>query len=204
MIVNRLSQEQQAQVVAMLVEGNSIRSVERMTGIHRDTIMRLTVRVGEHCAALMERVIRDVKCEAVEVDELWTFVGKKQARLTYDERQRQDIGDQYVFVALDAQTKLIPHFSVGKRNMITAYEFMEVLKRRIPGRFQLTTDAFVPYIGAVEMAWGADAPDYAQLVKDFAGINPGRARYSPRSVRALHHDARIRHARPRTCDYQPR
>lgn len=101
--VNQLSKGRQAQILGMLVEGMSIRGVERVTGVHRDTIMRLTLRAGEHCAALMDRVIRDVRCESLEVDELWTC-GKKQASLEYDERHRQDIGDQYVFVALDSDT----------------------------------------------------------------------------------------------------
>ncbi len=182
--MNVLKKEKQLAVIGALVEGNSIRSVERMTGVHRDTIMRLLVRVGEGCLGLLDRTMRDLSCRKVQVDEIWTYVGKKQARLAYEQRFDQEVGDQYVFVALDADTKLIPHFDVGKRNMVTAYRFMDALKARLNGngRFQLTTDGFVPYIGAVEMAWGADAPDFAQLVKLYGPIPPGPARYAPPKI----------------------
>ncbi len=91
---------------------------------------------------------------------------------------------KHCFVAVDAETKLIPHFDVGKRNMVTAYRFMDALR---PGlaegfRFQLTTDGFVPYIGAVEMAWGADAPDFAQFVKLYGAVAPGPSRYAPPKI----------------------
>ncbi len=112
------------------------------------------------------------------------YVGKHQRRLSYEERFNQEIGDQYVFVAIDGESRLIPHFDVGKRNMVTAYRFMDGLKAKLNGngRFQLTTDGFVPYIGAVEMAWGADAPDYAQLVKLFGALDPGPSRYAPPKI----------------------
>ena len=182
--MNVLKKERQLVVIGALVEGTSIRSVERMTGVHRDTIMRLLVRVGEGCLALLDQTMRNVHCRKIQVDEIWTFVGKKQARLAYEERFDQEVGDQYVFVAIDADTKLIPHFDVGKRNMVTAYRFMDGLKAKLNGngRFQLTTDGFTPYIGAVEMAWGADAPDFAQLVKLYGAIPPGPARYAPPKI----------------------
>jgi IS1 family transposase len=180
--MNSLKPEKQLAVISALVEGCSIRSVERLTGVHRDTIMRLTLQVGERCLNLLDETMRGLSCPNLQVDEIWTFVGKKQARLKYEERFDRERGDQYVFVAIDGESKLIPHFDVGKRNMVTAYRFMEVLSRRITGRFQLTTDGFTPYIGAVEMAWGADAPDYAQLVKMFGAVPPGPARYAPPKI----------------------
>lgn len=180
--MNVLRPEKQLAVVSALVEGASIRSIERMTGVHRDTIMRLLVRVGGQCATILDERMRGLRCQQVQVDEIWTYCGKKQARLSFEERHTVELGDQYVFVALDADTKLVPHFDVGKRNMGTAYRFMDNLKGRLIGRFQLTTDAFVPYIGAVERAWGSDAPDFAQLVKRFSGINPGFARYAPPKI----------------------
>lgn len=182
--MNVLKPEKQLAVISALVEGVSIRSIERLTGVHRDTIMRLTVRVGEHCQRIMAERMKGLRCQRVQVDEIWTFCQKKQARLTFEERHAPDLGDQYVFVGIDADSKLIPHFEVGKRNMVTAYSFMDTLKARlVPGaRFQLTTDAFLPYIGAVERAWGAEAPDFAQLVKVFAGVNPGMGRYAPPKI----------------------
>jgi IS1 family transposase len=180
--VNILKPDKQLAVVSHLVEGCSIRSIERLTDIHRDTIMRLLVRVGENCRAIMDRTMRNLSL--VQVDELWTFVQKKQARLSFEDRFNREVGDQYAFVAIDAETKLIPHFDVGKRDMVTAYRFMDGLKARLAEafRFQLTTDGFVPYIGAVEHTWGADAPDFAQLVKLYGASLPGPARYAPPKI----------------------
>ena len=115
--------------------------------------------------------------------ELWTYCLKKQARLSFEERFAPTMGDQWVFFAIDADTKLVPpHFEIGKRNMATAYRLMDTLKARLDARFQLTTDGFVPYIGAVEHAWGADAPDFAQLVKLYGETSHGPARYSPTKI----------------------
>ncbi len=183
-VVNSLKPEKKLAVITTLVEGNSIRSTERLTGVHRDTIMRLTLRTGEHCNAILAETMRGLRCQSLQVDELWTFVQKKQARLSFEDRLRLDVGDQYCFFAIDAETMLIPHLDVGRRNMVTAYRFMEALKARLAEahRFQLTTDGFVPYIGAVEHAWGADAPDFGQLVKLYGASLPGPARYSPPKI----------------------
>lgn len=178
-VMNVLKPEKKLAVIAALTEGNSIRSIERMTGIHRDTIMRLLLRTGENCAEIMDQTMRNLRMRYVQVDELWTFCFKKQARLSYEERFSAEMGDQYVFFAIDAESKLVPHFEVGKRNMATAYRMMDGLRVRLANGFQLTTDAFVPYLGAVERAWGADAPHFAQLVKRFGQKTPGPARYAP-------------------------
>jgi len=181
--MNVLKPAKKLAVLSALVEGNSIRSVSRMTGVHKTTILKLLVQVGERCQALMDATLRGLSPRSLQVDEIWTFVWKKQRRVTFEERFDPEIGDQYVFYAIDAETKLVPHFDVGKRNMVTAYRFMEGLRGRMNGhRFQLTTDGFVPYIGAVEMAWGADAPDFAQLIKLFGSVNPGPSRYSPARI----------------------
>ena len=113
--MNRLSTDRQVLVLNALVEGNGIRSIERMTGVHRDTIMRLLVRTGDACWCIMDQTMRDLPCRTVQVDEIWTFVHKKQKRLTDKERRlRRDWGDQYIFVALDADSKLVPAFRIGK------------------------------------------------------------------------------------------
>ena len=180
--MNVLKPEKKLAVVSVLVEGSSLRSIERMTGVHRDTIMRLLVNVGDHCAALMDEHLRGLTCRRIQVDELWTYCRKKQARLSYEERFSPEMGDQWAFFAIDADTKLVPHFEVGKRNMATAYKLMDALKAKLDPKFQLTTDGFVPYIGAVERAWGANAPDFAQLVKVYGATAPGPARYSPPKI----------------------
>src|ERR1700686_3338912 len=112
--MNTLCTSDRAQVIAALVEGNSIRSIERMTGIHRDTIMRLMLRVGEGCAGLMDQEMRNLNCERLQLDELWAFVGMKQKRAS-QLADRGEFGDAYTFVALDADTKLVPCFHVGRR-----------------------------------------------------------------------------------------
>jgi hypothetical protein len=103
------------------------RSTERLTGVRRDTSMRLTIQTGEHCDAMLADTMRNLRCRSLQVDELWTFVQKKQARLSFEDRLRAYVGDQYCFLAIDAETKLLPHFDVGERNIITAYRFMEAL-----------------------------------------------------------------------------
>ena len=156
------------------VEGNSIRSVERMTGIHRDTIMRLMVRVGNGCSILMDSMMRDLTCERLQLDELWAFVGMKQKRAA----QLPERGE-YTFVALDADTKLVPCFHVGRRTAADTALFINDLCARVVNRPQITTDAFTPYYDAIMQAFG-NRCDYAQLIKVFASdLNVGRGRYSP-------------------------
>jgi IS1 family transposase len=175
--MNTLKPEKKLAVLSALVEGNSIRSTERMTGVHRDTILRLLVQVGENCLRLSDATMRDLPCSRVQVDEIWTFVAKKQKRVKQGESD-QEIGDQYVFVALDADSKLIPSFEVGKRDGQTALALMTDLFRRVARRLQLTTDGFPAYIESVEESFGYDV-DYAMLIKEYGPEDPGRARYSP-------------------------
>jgi IS1 family transposase len=182
-MMNVLPQARQIQILNALVEGVSIRSTERMTYTHRDTIMRLLVSVGEQCQHLLDQRLQGFQCEHLQLDEIWTFVRKKERRLTDMERLNPEIGDQYVFVAIDAETKLIPSFLVGKRDGHTALLFMMDLYQRLTGngRIQLTTDGFYAYLEAIEHTFGADV-DYAQLVKIYAAIDAGPGRYSPPRV----------------------
>lgn len=161
--MNTLSMEEKVKVISALVEGNSIRSTERMIGIHRDTIMRLMVRVGNGCADLLDTKLRNLTCKRVQVDEIWTFVFVKERRMN-GIHNHAEMGDQYVFVALDADTKLVISHRIGKRDAVNAYHFIADLKERLASRVQLTTDGFKPYLMAVEDVFGADV-DFAQLVK---------------------------------------
>jgi len=113
--MNVLPIERKTQILNALVEGVSIRSTERMTHTHRDTIMRLLVDVGYQCQDVLDRQLSTFHSRLIEMDEIWTFVRKKQARLDDIERLDSSIGDQYAFVALDAETKLVPTFNLGKR-----------------------------------------------------------------------------------------
>jgi IS1 family transposase len=177
--VNVLPRHKQVEIVSALAEGCSIRTVERLTNVHRDTIMRLGVAVGEGCHALNDRLMRNLNVGCVELDEIWSYVGKKQKRLGPDDT-RSELGDQYVFVALDATRKAIIAYAVGKRDGATTNAFCADLRARILSRPQITSDGFRPYVDAIEWAFGADV-DYARLVKQYEG-EPGpdaARRYSP-------------------------
>jgi hypothetical protein len=155
-----LNSDRRHSVLHLLVEGNSIRSTERLTGVHRDTIMRLLVQAGDGCLALLDDRMRGLKLRHVECDEIWTFVLVKQGHIAA-ERDDSEIGDQYTFVAIDQDTKLIPSFVVGKRTARNAERFMLDLSDRIraplPGepkiRLQISTDGFAGYPDAVDLAF---------------------------------------------------
>jgi IS1 family transposase len=178
--MNRVPLTRRVQIINALVEGNSIRSTERMTGTHRDTICRLLVEVGAGCAGLMNEQMRDLPCRRIQVDEIWAYVGKKQGHLTpRDDRSR--LGDMWTFVALDPETKLVPTFRVGKRTAANAQAFMFDLSDRLANRVQLSSDALAAYVDAVEQAFGADV-DYGQEVKFYEAEPIGPGRYSPPKV----------------------
>ncbi len=181
--MNRVKKDKELAIVSALVEGMSIRSIERMTGVHRDTILRFLNRVGEHCSRLLDQHMHGFHSRLIQVDEIWTFCKNKEQRLTESEHNNPDLGDQYVFVAIDADTKLVPTFTVGKRDSENAHRFMQELQARLTGngRIQLTTDGFRAYLTAVEEAFGSEI-DYAQLVKLYGAETPGPGRYSPPRV----------------------
>src|SRR5689334_3878070 len=136
--MNRLNLQRRTQIIICLVEGNSIRSTERMTNTHRDTVMRLMVEVGEGCARVMNEKMRNLPCERIQVDEIWSYVRKKQSRLQPGESVRA--GDFWTFVAIDPATKLIPSYRVGKRTRENAIRFMDDLASRLSVRIQLSSD----------------------------------------------------------------
>lgn len=173
-----LAPDKKTAVLSLLLEGNSVRSTERATGVHRDTICRLLVQTGDRCAEIMDEQMRNLHCGFVQADEIWTFVGKKQRHAHFDDPP--EVGDQWVFVAMDAETKIVPTFVVGKRTEETTWYFVQDLAARVSSRIQLTTDGFVFYPRHVEDAFGAEI-DYAQLVKLYGdyGQHDANAKYSP-------------------------
>lgn len=181
--MNKMSDERKKQILSMLVEGTSIRSIERITGTHRDTIMRLMVRIGKGCEKLLDENMKDFHSKYLQADEIWTFVKKKQKRLKKVEMRNKSIGDQYVFVALDAESKLIPLFTVGKRNSRTIRKFISGLKRKLNGngRVQITTDSYIPYEHAIEKSFGIEV-DYAQQTPFYTSDKSESGRYSPPQV----------------------
>jgi IS1 family transposase len=184
-MANVLKREKQIEVLHHLIEGNTLRSTTRLTGVHRTTIQNLLVDFGARCQQFMDHELRGLTLNHAEVDEIWTFVGKKQSRLTVDERrERHDIGDVYLWTALDAETKLVASHLVGKRSADSARRLMMDLASRLqwpearssdarnferPGYqkiIQISTDGFAPYPEAVDMAFGPYAK-FGTIVKDY-------------------------------------
>src|SRR5271157_6419307 len=137
-MANILNTDKQVAVISALAEGSSIRSIERITGVHRDTVMRLGVRVGQGCAGLLDSKMRNLSCRYLQLDEIWGFVGKKERHLRVDDDPQY--GDVWTFCAIDAETKLIPSFKCGKRDMATANSFMQDIASRMKTRVQISTD----------------------------------------------------------------
>jgi IS1 family transposase len=161
-MANVLPKDKQIAVIGALAEGSSIRSIERMTGIHRDTIMRLGVRVGQGCELLMDSKMQDLPCNYLQLDEVWGFIGKKERHCSVDDSP--EYGDVWTFCAIDSETKLVPTFRCGKRTSALANEFVLDLANRMTNRVQISSDAMHSYIEAVELGFGADV-DYGQIVK---------------------------------------
>lgn len=180
--MNILPFDKKSQVLNLLVEGNSIRSISRVTGTQKNTIIKLLVDTGTIAQEILDSQMTNLKSRFIQVDEIWTYVGKKQKQLrTLDSLE---YGDQYVFVAMDSETKLVPSFLVGKRNYNNAHSLMSDLKYRIPQKFQLSTDSFTPYFNAVDNVFGIDV-DYGQVHKVYGEENNGEKRYSPAQIKEV-------------------
>jgi IS1 family transposase len=175
--MNKLSREKQVQVIAALVEGNSVNSTVRMTGVHKTTILKLLAGLGCACADYQDRTMRNLKCKRIQCDEIWQFVYAKAKNVPEEKRGEFGVGDVWTWVAIDADTKLVPAFMVGNRDARSASIFIDDLKDRLANRVQLTADGLRVYVDAVEDAFGADV-DYAQLAK-IHGATQEETRYSP-------------------------
>jgi transposase-like protein/IS1 family transposase len=172
----RTDESEAEKVVNMLCEGIGIRAIGRLTGLDQKTVMRILESAGERCASLLDNQIRNVKVNTCQVDETFCFVGCKQRANVIEDVNR---GDQYLFLAIDADTKLILSHTIGKRDSGNALVLMDDLKQRVAGSFQLTTDAFMPYKNVVRHTFG-NTIDFAQLIKIYAATNlKGERRYSP-------------------------
>ena len=167
--------------IQCLIEGCSLRSTERLTGLHRDTIMRLLVLAGQRSSRLLDTRMRGLKCKFIQCDEIWTFCFKKQRRVRKNDPA--EFGDQWVFVAIDAESKLIPSFTVGKRSAGTTCTFIDDLAQRIDNRVQITTDGFRFYVNAIEQSFGSEV-DFAQIIKLYGdyGQHDAAAKYSPSPI----------------------
>jgi IS1 family transposase len=163
-MANVLPMEKQVAVISALAEGAGIRQTERMTGVNRETIMYLGVRVGQGCAALLDRKMRGLSCRHLQFDELWGFIGKKERRVRPDDDPT--LGDVWTFCAIDSETKLVPSFKVGKRDSVTANAFVADVASRMAGRVQISADALGAYVNAIENVYGANV-DFAQIIKTY-------------------------------------
>jgi IS1 family transposase len=176
--MNRLDTAKRVQVVAALVDGCSINSIERMTSVAKHTILKLLEDLGCACAAYHHRHVRGLRARRIQCDEIWQFVGAKAKNVT-PEQKAAGWGDTWTWIALDADTKLVISYLIGGRDTGWATDFAFDIRERVVGRPQITTDAHKPYMAAIEMAFGADV-DYAQLHKIYGASNDTpEARYSP-------------------------
>ncbi|MCX6120064.1 MAG: IS1 family transposase [Ignavibacteriales bacterium] len=182
--MNTLPLSKKALILSSLVEGLSIRSIERLTNTHRDTIMRLLVEAGTRASDILDSQLVNLESKFIEIDEIWTYVGKKQRHVLPREKDNTELGDQYVFIALDAETKLVPLFIVGKRTGKTAYSFISDLRGRIKTRFQLSSDSFGAYYEAVHRVFGSDI-DYGQIHKSYREPSTSEKRYSPPCIASV-------------------
>ena len=181
-MANVLNTDKQIAVIGALAEGSSIRSIERITGVHRDTIMRLGVKVGKGCAALLDAKMRDLPCKYLEFDEIWGFIGKKEKHVSVDDSP--ELGDVWTFCAVDAETKIVPTFRCGKRDRATANAFVQDVASRMKNRVQISTDGLRSYVEAIEKSFGAEV-DFAQIVKTYTHdveIQPNRRYSAPEIV----------------------
>jgi IS1 family transposase len=175
----RLPMDKAESILKLLVEGMSLRSIERVTGVHRDTIMSLLLLAGERSQQLMDAKMRNLSTRYLQVDEIWTYVGKKRRNVRSGDSP--ELGDQWVYVAIDAETKLVPSFRIGKRVRPDTWAFLWDLHQRIANRVQLTTDGLNHYTVSVPECFGTDV-DFAQLTKmfgDYGQFDGPAARYSP-------------------------
>jgi IS1 family transposase len=179
-MANVLNTDKQIAVIGALAEGSSIRSIERITGVHRDTVMRLGVKVGKGCASVMDTTMRNLPCNRLEMDEIWGFVGKKERHVRIGE---EGVGSVWTFCAIDAETKLVPAFKVGNRDAATAKAFVQDVADRMAYRVQISTDGLHAYVAAMQNAYG-EFVDYGQIIKTYGHeeTNDNRRYSAPKFV----------------------
>jgi IS1 family transposase len=177
----RLSLDRALLCIQLIAEGNSIRSTERITGVHRDTILTLLVKAGERCEKLLDETVKAVQVRDVECDEMWGYVGMKEKAKGRERKDVAELGDAYTYVAIERNSKLILAWHLGKRSRPDTLAFIVKLRRATQGRFQLSTDGWTAYPDAIERVFGMDI-DYAQIIKVYKASRDGEQRYSPAEV----------------------
>jgi len=176
--MNKLSRDARAKILGMMVEGVSIRAISRMTGASKNTVVKLLEDAGEAFSDYQDRTMRNLTCKRLQVDEIWAFVYAKAKNVETAKAAPEGAGDCWTWMAIDADTKLIPSFYVGDRDAHAAQMFIGDLAGRLANRVQLTSDGHKPYLEAVEQSFGADI-DYAVLIKHYGTPVGALGRYSP-------------------------
>lgn len=179
--MNKLPLPKRVAIISALVEGNSLRSTSRMVGVSINTVTKLLVEVGKACSDYQDRVMRNLSCKRLQIDEIWAFCYAKEKNVPDARRGQFGYGDVWTFVAIDADTKLVPHWWHGNRTACDAKSFVDDVATRLAHRVQITTDGHRMYLEAMESGFGGEV-DYAMLVKHFgnAGSNQNpETRYSP-------------------------
>jgi IS1 family transposase len=177
--MNKLSMLKRTQVISALIEGNSIRATVRMTEVSKKTVMRLLVEVGEVCADYQDHAFRNLNSKRLQLDEMWSWIYCKDKNRTEEiARKNPDAGDVWLWVCVDADSKLVPSWRLGQRDLATAKDFVDDIAKRVKGRVQITTDALRTYVNVIENAFGGQA-DYAQLHKIYSAPLENEMRYSP-------------------------
>lgn len=175
--MNRLTDSRRAAIVRALVEGNAVRATARLTSTSKATVLKLLVEIGQFCSIYQDHALRDLKCERIEADEIWSFVGAKQKNAT-----KPGQGDIWTYTAICAESKLMISWLVGARNHANTFAFMHDVAMRLANRVQLTTDGLSWYVAAVEKAFGWNGVDFAQIIKTYGmplDETERQRRYSP-------------------------
>lgn len=176
--MNKLKPNKQKQVIAALVEGNSIRATVRMTGVAKNTVVKLLEDVGKACADYQDKAFRNLPCKRIQCDEIWAFCYAKEKNVPAEKKGQFGYGDVWIFTALCADTKLVPTWWIGRRDYHNAKSFLKDLACRLKYRVQLTTDGHHMYLPAVDDAFGTDV-DFSQLIKLYGASEESEKRYSP-------------------------
>lgn len=177
--MNKLKPEKQKQIIAALIEGNSIRATCRMTDTAKGTVLKLLADVGKACKEYQDKVFHDLTCKRIECDEIWSFCYAKQKNVPEQLQGKFGFGDVWTFTAICADSKLVPSWHIGRRDLVNATIFMKDLARRLKNRVQLTTDGHRMYLDSVEEAFGSEI-DFSQLIKIYGVSEEEREkRYGP-------------------------
>lgn len=176
--MNRVSRDQRIRILHMLLEGMSLRAASRLADVSFNTVLRLFADAGQACGEYQDRTLRNLKCKRLQLDEIWCFVYAKAKNVPSAKNAPPSAGDAWTWVAIDADTKLVPSWHIGPRDGEVAAVFARDVASRLTGRVQVTTDGLRAYLEAIESAFGGDV-DYAVLQKIYGPSPEGQRRYSP-------------------------